>query len=254
MEVCRHSFIYRSLMVPSQHYSQAEVCTLTGPLGPLWHLDSFLLRPCCCILPTFSSWTDGLKCDRFHGQLNEYKAPKLQNKLKSSPVQYQHAWQLTWGICHEVLNMVLSSMAKHLLFGLVCPKTSCGFFRSNLANFSHTVMFFWSRRCSFPATPSNKPYLLKLSWILIVNMLAETCRVRAVALGFFALSENCRESVGMFTPGKIVVFCLQTPECFEIFYFYFSQDSKILLFPVEMFLVILIICLRVERHVSPGHC
>lgn len=85
-------------------------------------------------------------------------------------------------------------------------------------------------------------------------MLAETCRVRAVALGFFALSENCRESVGMFTPGKIVVFCLQTPECFEIFYFYFSQDSKILLFPVEMFLVILIICLRVERHVSPGHC
>lgn len=164
-------------------------------------------------------------------------------------------------------NMVLSSMAKHLLFGLVCPKTSCGFFRCNLANFSHTVLFFWRRRGFFPETPSNKPYLLKL--ILIVNMLAETCRIRAVALGFFALSENCRESVGMLTPGKIVVFCLQTPECFEIFYFCFSQDTKILLFPksicflqerikflksVEMILVILIICLRVEWHVSPGHC
>lgn len=130
-------------------------------------------------------------------------------------------------------NMVLSSMAKHLLFGLVCPKTSCGFFRCNLANFSHTVLFFWRRRGFFPETPSNKPYLLKL--ILIVNMLAETCRIRAVALGFFALSENCRESVGMLTPGKIVVFCLQTPECFEIFYFCFSQDTKILLFPKSMF-------------------
>lgn len=97
MEVCRHSFIYRSLMVPSQHYSQAEVCTLT-----LWHCDTLIPFFCghaVVYQPTFSSWTDGLKCDRFHGQLNEYKAPKLQNKPKSSPVQYQHAWQLTWGIC-----------------------------------------------------------------------------------------------------------------------------------------------------------
>lgn len=101
---------------------------------------------------------------------------------------------LVWGVCAEILCMVLAmvlcDIGKHLGFGLTCTKdsNSCGFFTYKFANLSYATMFFYTEEaysCNICKQVILDPSFSNLlSWTSRFNMLAEACRLSGVTLGF----------------------------------------------------------------------